>query len=165
MINVKKVNQNAEVRRIKDGINKAIDLRIAGEITKEELEDYRRNAEQQINKISRLVMQKEKTEKSLKKVQNFMEESLDFSKPIVPDAIIERIVHLVVLNIDGSFDWYLDWGYEIPSVELSSLPEHRKLVDQFTIGYDEAAEYAALVGESVRRYQYKDLDVRVYMIV
>lgn len=94
-----------------------------------------------------------------------MEESLDFSKPIVPDAIIERIVHLVVLNIDGSFDWYLDWGYEIPSVELSSLPEHRKLVDQFTIGYDEAAEYAALVGESVRRYQYKDLDVRVYMIV
>ena len=165
LINVKKVNQNAEVRRIKDGINKAIDLRIAGEITKEELEDYRRNAEQQINKISRLVMQKEKTEKSLKKVQNFMEESLDFSKPIVPDAIIERIVHLVVLNIDGSFDWYLDWGYEIPSVELSSLPEHRKLVDQFTIGYDEAAEYAALVGESVRRYQYKDLDVRVYMIV
>lgn len=165
LMNVRKVNQNAEVRRIKDGINKAIDLRVAGEITKEELEDYRRNAELQIKKISDIVIQKEKPKKSLREVQNFMEESLDFSKPVVPDAVIERIVHLVVLNIDGSSDWYLDWGYEIHSVEFSSLPEHRRLVDQFTIGYDEAAEYAAMVDESVRSYQYKDLEVRVYMIV
>ncbi len=165
LLSIRDANQTAEVRKLKEKINKAIDLRIAGEITKEEFEEYRLRTEMKIKEINDHAIQKTNAGKSLKKVQNFMEETLDFSKPLIPESIIERIVHLIVLNYDGSSDWYLKWGYEVSSTEFKDLADHRELVDQFVIGYEEAAEYAEMVNESVRAYQYIDMEVRVYMLV
>ena len=81
---------------------------------------------------------------------------LDFTQPIVKRGIIDAFVRKIVAHSALEFDWYLNL---VPHAADSGFKE----VISFTIEYESAHSYREMRGEILRKYQYKNIVVHIYV--
>ena len=163
----------AEIKRLTGVIQKEkmkldnlTTMRMEGEITKEEYLDYKvkvtANIETTQKRIDKL-QQEDLTTQGNSEHQFSKEElggmlriALDFTQPIVKRGIIDAFVRKIVAHSALEFDWYLNL---FPHVVDSGFKE----VTSFTIEYESAHSYREMRGEILRKYQYKNIVVHIYV--
>lgn len=141
---IKEIEKSIEANKKK--IDNLIEMRVDGELSKEEFASMRKKYDDKISELKRKI---EELESSLKReVENdkltdkennglkgldeilkALEEAIDFSKPQIDDYIIDQLVYKIVALGNNHFRWYLNLsGANNPDVaadeeiEIDSLP-------------------------------------------
>lgn len=139
-------------------------MRIDGEISKEEYQNYRIKLDMEIIKLERelaeLRTQSASEKESDKAIISFDEfkqlltSEVDLSKPMIDRNIIDRIVNKIIPNTSQDFKWYLNLLPHRGDDEYSEAL-------CFTIKFAEARDYRKMRGEILRENQWRDLVVRI----
>ena len=154
---------------IKVKLNNLTNMRMEGEISKVEYQEYRQKVTDEIatfqKKLKALVEERKEPDPavikmSLDEFAAILVEKIDFSAPIIDRGIIEQFVEKIVPRNTLEFDWYL---ILIPHIfeEYSSTGYNE--VWTFVINFDEAEKYRKLRGGFLRKNQWRDLTVHVFV--
>ena len=103
-----------KIQKLKNKINNLIDMRIDGDIDKNEYTSMRYKLDSQIqtleNELESLKEEnasKENLEQKFEYIKNILSEAIDFSQPKLPEYIIERFVKQVTPIDNNTFKWYI----------------------------------------------------------
>ena len=163
-----------EIERIRKRLEKCVELRIEGEITKEMFQRKKTEYETRIDDLS--VILKEFTgsmdveesnlaEKKVEEVESLIEvlkreveQSGGMNPGMISEGIIDAFVERIVSHSD-SYDWYLRYahgGKTDPGAEKMEVAE-------IIVTAEKAAAFRNLQGKKLRRDLWHDLKVHVYV--
>ena len=136
----------AKLYKVKQRLNNLTCMRADGEITKEEYQEMRAEAEKSIQEYENWLTEATQTDIldtrevfDISQVRNRLEELVDFQTDKIPPEIIEKFVALIV-PIDGNhFDWFLTLDEGVYQQEFCTL-EGRKntlTLDVKTVEFDD----------------------------
>jgi hypothetical protein len=136
----------AKLYKVKQRLNNLTCMRADGEITKEEYQEMRAEAEKSIQEYENWLTEATQTDIldtrevfDISQVRNRLEELVDFQTDKIPHEIIEKFVALIV-PIDGNhFDWFLTLDEGVYQQEFCTL-EGRKntlTLDVKTVEFDD----------------------------
>ena len=141
-------------------------MRMEGELSKEEYLEYKNKLltnitrlQQEIDSVrSQSICRDQVVCRGLSKqeMQELLKSELDFSKPNIKEGLIDTIVSKVLAHSALEFDWYLNL---FPHADESEYNE----VATFIISYEEAHSYREMRNEMLRRNQYQELTVRIFV--
>lgn len=141
-------------------------MRMEGELSKEEYLEYKNKLltnitrlQQEIDSVrSQSICRDQVVCRGLSKqeMQELLKSELDFSKPNIKEGLIDTIVSKVLAHSALEFDWYLNL---FPHADESEYNE----VSTFIISYEEAHSYREMRNEMLRRNQYQELTVRIFV--
>ena len=158
--------QEMLLQKEQNKLDNLADMRMGGEITKEEFLTYKARVNDSISKIQKVIEKlKEKVDDgeekppiiSLEEFQEIAKEELDFSKPIKESGIVEGLVKLIIPNDGQDFKWYLDLFPHDSSLGVKDYREAAVL----KVEYDEARDFRHLRSAMLRPNQWKDLTIRL----
>lgn len=144
-------------------------MRMEGEISKEEYQECRQKVTDEIatfqKKLKALVEEKKEPDPavikmSLDEFAAILIEKIDFNAPIIDRGIIEQFVEKIVPRNTLEFDWYLNL---IPHIFEDNSSTGYNEVWTFVINFDEAEKYRKLRGGFLRKNQWRDLTVHVFV--
>lgn len=123
-----------KIQKLKNKINNLIDMRIDGDIDKNEYTSMRYKLDSQIqtleNELESLKEEnasKENLEQKFEYIKNILSEAIDFSQPKLPEYIIERFVKQVTPIDNNTFKWYIKLiDDDLPPDEVTIGIEGRK---------------------------------------
>ena len=120
----------------------------------------------------------------LKKIQSILNQWIDLSTPVIPDALIDQFILQVVVVDDNTFNWTLDFSTDIPEAvrnlppsEIARQSYHAQRTDTpidsvlnrhitnpqtlftFTISNQEAREYCQSIGMKFFAKKWQDKTV------
>lgn len=154
----------AKINKAKNKLENLTDMRMEGEITKEEYQGYRTKIDLEIIKLeqdiaglkkqSKVETEVEDTTLSFEEFKRLMTDDIDLSKPKIERSILEKIVHKIIPNTSLDFKWYLNL---LPHKDDNEYTE----IHCFTIHFPEAREYRRMRNEVLRENQWRDLVVRI----
>lgn len=108
----------SELQKNRNKIESLIEMRTDGEITKEEFNSMRKKLDEKISELTnRLEMlndtdaiynSKKNMERTLEEAKKALDEIIDFSKPKLQDAVIDRFVDKVIPLGDNKFRWLIN---------------------------------------------------------
>lgn len=176
----------AKWERKKDNL---IEMRADGEITKEDFIEKRDQYIKEIEAITRRLDEVESRERhpedldsKVDKIKEQLNRMIDFSTGIIDHDVLDEILTRIVHIGDYEYDVYLNLGVEPGNAALRLLEEekvikvkqfnvkgfeilrerHLKLFDM-EITFDEAEAYRKMLGKYLRRSQWNDMKVHVYL--
>lgn len=176
----------AKWERKKDNL---IEMRADGEITKEDFIEKRDQYIKEIEAITRRLDEVESRERhpedldsKVDKIKEQLNRMIDFSTGIIDHDVLDEILTRIVHIGDYEYDVYLNLGVEPCNAALRLLEEekvikvkqfnvkgfeilrerHLKLFDM-EITFDEAEAYRKMLGKYLRRSQWNDMKVHVYL--
>ncbi len=158
-----------KIEKSKVKLNNLTNMRMEGEISKAEYQEYRQKVADEIEtfqkKLKTLVEEEKEPNPATVKISldeftSILIEKMDFNSPIVDRDIIEQFVEKVVPRNTLEFDWYMNL---IPHTLGDSMSKEYNDVWTFVINFDEAEKYRKSRGGFLRKNQWKDLMVHVYM--
>ena len=150
-------------------MNNLTNMRMEGEISKEEYQECRQKVTDEIatfqKKLKALVEEKKEPDPavikmSLDEFAAILIEKIDFNAPIIDRGIIEQFVEKIVPRNTLEFDWYLNL---IPHIFEEHSSTGYNEVWTFVINFDEAEKYRKLRGGFLRKNQWRDLTVHVFV--
>lgn len=164
------VNQKESLRTKLDKAKKKLenltDMRMNGEISKEEYQDYKDKVKSEITAIEQEIIQLESVppeqqtpvgKLTFEQLNELLSVKLDFSQHKLDRQFLEHIIYRIVPITQDEFAWYLnllpragEWISE--SKEICSL----------TIEFEEARTYRKEVKGMLRKNQWRDLLVHIY---
>lgn len=157
----------AKLRKIRIKLENLTEMRINGEIDKQEYSSLKAKingeiliAEKEIDGIKRVVLEEERKATRLVSIDVFRSmavEDPDFTKPIRHSALVNTMIKKIVPNASLDFKWYLNL---YPKRDDAGDEDYKEVVE-FTIDYDVAKDFRNNRGEMLRQNQWKDLTVRV----
>lgn len=110
--NIKEIKM--KIQRLQKKLSNIIEMRADGEITKEEYNSMRAKIDSQIQSLqvnldssNEYNDNKENMEQRLELIKQALSETIDFSKPKLPEYIIERFVRQVTPIDNNTFRWYI----------------------------------------------------------
>lgn len=112
----KKNNKEIELKieKLQNRMTNLIEMRADGEITKEEFTEQKNSINDKISMLkSELVIddiesdKPESIEKKIQVIRQVIDETIDFSQPKLPKAVIDKFVLKVVVLDNNKFRWYL----------------------------------------------------------
>lgn len=175
--------------KLKKRADSLIEMRADGEITKEEYLSKKQDCEKRIERIEQDLAGHEKkrgigenTEDILKKIQETMEQMIDFSSGIVDHDILNGLITRIVHIDHYEYDVYLNMGIELNLNSGAMIEEekeirikrfgvdnietkkekHIKLFD-LEITFEEAKAYRKMFGKYLRESQWDNLVAHVYL--
>lgn len=111
-------NLNNQINLQKKKIENLINMRLDGEISKDELSSMRIKFDNKIkeledkidfyNDTTGIIDKKKQHDNNIKLLKQILDESIDFSQPKVPEPIIEHFINKVVALGDNKFRWYIN---------------------------------------------------------
>lgn len=176
----------AKWERKKDNL---IEMRADGEITKEDFIEKRDQYIKEIEAITRRLDEVESRERhpedldsKVDKIKEQLNRMIDFSTGIIDHDVLDEILTRIVHIGDYEYDVYLNLDVEPGNAALRLLEEekvikvkqfnvkgfeilrerHLKLFDM-EITFDEAEAYRKMLGKYLRRSQWNDMKVHVYL--
>lgn len=176
----------AKWERKKDNL---IEMRADGEITKEDFIEKRDQYIKEIEAITRRLDEVKSRERhpedldsKMDKIREQLNRMIDFSTGIIDHDVLDEILTRIVHIDDYEYDVYLNLGVEPGNAALMQLEEekvikvkqfnvkgfeilrerHLKLFDM-EITFDEAEAYRKMLGKYLRRSQWNDMKVHVYL--
>lgn len=103
-----------KIQKLKDRSSILIEMRADGELSKEEYADMKSKIDSQIESLQVDLDElkenndtKESMEQKLEVIKQVLSETIDFSKPKLPDYIVERFVKQVTPIDNNVFKWYI----------------------------------------------------------
>ena len=109
---------NSQIEIQKKKIENLINMRLDGEISKDELSSMRKKFDDKIKELENkidfyndttgIIDVKKQQEHNLNLLKQILDESIDFSKPKVPEEMIEHFIYKVVALGDNKFRWYIN---------------------------------------------------------
>ncbi len=152
----------AKLKRRLDNLN---DMRMDGEISKEEYKELKAKVTVDVqaveNEISQLRNEptSQSSEKmSFEQLESILSQKLDFSQVKIERSILESLIVRIIPKSATEFEWYMNF---LPR-KKDALGEYQ-CVWTFGIEYEEAREYKHLLKGMLRRSQWSDLTVKVYI--
>ena len=159
-------NLNHTIQKEKNKIENLTDMRVGGELSKEEYLARKEKIsvnitklEKEIDEIRRRGLTKKiVTDKKLTSQELFelLEAELDFTQPKIKEGLIDAFVNRVTPRTSLEFDWYLNL------FPHSDSNEEYKEIMSFKIEYNDAHSYREKCGAILRKNQFRDLIVHVY---
>ena len=156
-----------KLRKIQMKIENLTEMRVNGEITKQEFSSMKNKingemlmAEKEVEEAKTLLLEEDKMANPLIDKADFKDmimEKLDFSTPIKQSNLVEAIVKKIVPNTTLDFTWYLNL---FPRQEGSEDRDYRE-IKTFIIGYKTAKEFRKTRHTLLRENQWQDLMVRI----
>ena len=159
----------SKIEKSKVKLNNLTNMRMEGEISKEEYQECRQKVTDEIatfqKKLKALVEEKKEPDPavikmSLDEFAAILIEKIDFNAPIIDRGIIEQFVEKIVPRNTLEFDWYLNL---IPHIFEDNSSTGYNKVWTFVINFDEAEKYRKLRGGFLRKNQWRDLTVHVFV--
>lgn len=159
----------SKIEKSKVKLNNLTNMRMEGEISKEEYQECRQKVTDEIatfqKKLKALVEEKKEPDPavikmSLDEFAAILIEKIDFNAPIIDRGIIEQFVEKIVPRNTLEFDWYLNL---IPHIFEDNSSTGYNEVWTFIINFDEAEKYRKLRGGFLRKNQWRDLTVHVFV--
>lgn len=159
----------SKIEKSKVKLNNLTNMRMEGEISKEEYQECRQKVTDEIatfqKKLKALVEEKKEPDPavikmSLDEFAAILIEKIDFNAPIIDRGIIEQFVEKIVPRNTLEFDWYLNL---IPHIFEEHSSTGYNEVCTFVINFDEAEKYRKLRGGFLRKNQWRDLTVHVFV--
>ena len=159
----------SKIEKLKVKLNNLTNMRMEGEISKTEYQEYRQKVTDEIaafqKKLKALVEERKEPDPavikmSLDEFAAILVEKIDFSAPIVDRGIIEQFVEKIVPINTLEFDWYLNL---IPHIFEEHSSTGYNEVWTFVINFDEAGKYRKMRGGFLRKNQWRDLTVHVFV--
>ena len=159
----------SKIEKSKVKLNNLTNMRMEGEISKEEYQECRQKVTDEIatfqKKLKALVEEKKEPDPavikmSLDEFAAILIEKIDFNAPIIDRGIIEQFVEKIVPRNTLEFDWYLNL---IPHIFEDNSSTGYNEVWTFVINFDEAEKYRKLRGGFLRKNQWRDLTVHVFV--
>ena len=157
----------AKLRKIQMKIENLTEMRVSGEITKQEFSSMKNKingemlmAEKEVEEAKTLLLEEDKMAHPLIDKADFKDmvmEKLDFSTPIKQSNLVEAIVKKIVPNTTLDFTWYLNL---FPRQEGNEDRDYRE-IKTFIIGYKTAKEFRKTRHTLLRENQWQDLMVRI----
>ena len=157
----------AKLRKIQMKIENLTEMRVNGEITKQEFSSMKNKingemlmAEKEVEEAKILLLEEDKMANPLIDKADFKDmimEKLDFSTPIKQSNLVEAIVKKIVPNTTLDFTWYLNL---FPRQEGNEDRDYRE-IKTFIIGYKTAKEFRKKRHTLLRENQWQDLMVRI----
>ena len=157
----------AKLRKIQMKIENLTEMRVSGEITKQEFSSMKNKingemlmAEKEVEEAKTLLLEEDKMANPLIDKADFKDmimEKLDFSTPIKQSNLVEAIVKKIVPNTTLDFTWYLNL---FPRQEGDDDRDYREITT-FIIGYKTAKEFRKTRHTLLRENQWQDLMVRI----
>lgn len=150
----------------KSKLDNLTEMRMDGEITKEEYQMYKVKVSDNIlkleNRISELKLQEKSKSKSCDEVLTFEEfnrilnEEIDLSKPRINEKVIGQLVNKIVPSTELDFNWYLNL---LPHKKMEQFSE----VYSFQIDFQMARDYRKMRNEILRPNQWLDLKISLLL--
>lgn len=158
------LEREAKLNKAKRKIDNLTEMRIGGEITKEEYQSYRTKIDIEIIKLEQELaeLRTQPTSKAetvietitFDEFKQLLTDEVDLSKPMIERSVIDKIVQKIIPNTSQDFKWYLNL---LPHKSNEDYSE----VLCFTIKFAEARDYRKMRGEMLRENQWRDLVVRI----
>ncbi len=160
--------RDLDVKLIKERskLGNLTEMRLGGEISKDEYIALRRQIEMQIE-----VFEKRKTELTAKPlvlcegesaclttITQDLKEKINFDNPMIDRDIIEMFVTKIVPSSGTEFNWYMNF---IPRVG-DDIDTHQELYS-FTINFSDAKAFRKMRHGLLRPTQWKDITVHLYV--
>lgn len=153
-----------KLNKSRQKIQNLTEMRIDGEISKEEYQNYRTKLDMEIIKLEQELAElrtqsasENENDKAIITFDEFKQlltSEVDLSKPMIDRNIIDRIVNKIIPNTSQDFKWYLNL---LPRKDYDEYSEALC----FTIKFTEARDYRKMRGEILRENQWRDLVVRI----
>lgn len=160
------LENEAKLSKAKCKVDNLTEMRMGGEISKEEYQSYRAKLDVEILKIEQELSRLKSEEKSeimtsqtmidYDEFSALLSDEVDLSKPMIDRSIIEKIVCKIIPNTSQDFKWYLNL---LPHKSEQEYIE----VYSFTIKFAEARDYRHMRNEILRENQWRDLVVRIFL--
>lgn len=166
-----------------------LELRLDGEITKEEYTVKKADFENEIQLLENSLLDLKakqnrviNLDNELIKIKNTLNQMIDFSGGIIDHDILEEVIERIVHTDDYSFDFYLNLGVENRETFSNQMEEKEIKVKQFgnkkgyeticqkhiklfefQIDFEMAKNYRKKFGKYLRESQWNNLNVVVYI--
>lgn len=140
-------------------------MRMDAEISKEEYQNFRQIVTAEITEIEKSLLllespvQEEATDKmSLDQLKELLAQKIDFTQPKLDRQFLEQLVCKIIPRSADDFEWY-----------LNLLPRQNKPIENFievctlNIDFDEAKEYRKSRKGMLRRNQWRDIAIHIYI--
>lgn len=183
---VRREELEKEKKKLEDRKNNLLDMRADGEISKEEFKEKKEACETKILKIesslSELVIKKKRVanlEDELEKIKITLEKMIDFSSGVIDHDVLEEVVERIVHTGNYDFAFYLNLGVSIDSLNSEEkvlkvkqfrnpngyeiVKENRIKLFEFQIDFETAKEYRKMSGNYLRKNQWNDMKIEVYI--
>lgn len=141
-------------------------MRMEGEISKEEFVAFKNKLNVSIFKIEQKLSDLRKClaeeEKEIMPVMTFeqfeavIDHLIDFKKPLTQSGVVEQLVKKIVVNTGYDFSWYLN----LFPHNSDELTKYKELLC-FKVEFEEAKEFRELRNSMLRKNQWTDLTVHL----
>lgn len=170
ILDVDKAKLLRERSRVNTRLEALLDMRLDGSITNEafnikqtQLKERLEQIEAEI-KTNEEVVVVEKTEDvrgAISKVTEVLEKMCDLDQKQVDEELVDSLIRRITPTEDGVYKWYFKG--ENDEEESTFAEENYILYDSFVIDFDTARAFRKSHGNYLRKNQYQNLNVEVYV--
>lgn len=159
-----------EQSRINTRLETLLDMRLDGSIDNDsfnlkqsQLKDRLEQIESELRANEQIVVV-EKTEdvsNAISKVTQVLDKTCELDQKEVAEELVDSLIRRITPSEDGGYKWYFKG--ENDDEESTFSEENYILYDNFTIDFDTARAHRKKYGNYLRKNQYKDLKIEVYV--
>ena len=155
----------AKIEKAKKKLENLTNMRMDGEITKEEYQEYRRRIGLEVEAFERQILQNESEcsedttgKLTFEQLNELLSMKLDFTQPKMDRGFLEQIIYRIIPISQDEFAWYLNL---LPR-EGEWCGDAKKICN-LVIDYDEAKNYRKKRKGMLRKNQWRDLTIYIYV--
>lgn len=153
-----------QLAKLDEKLKKLTRMRLEDEITRESYFEFKSEIEKEkLDLLSKRrvldagMVPNGNPEDPAKKVEDFLLAKMDFTDHRIDRDVIGQFVGTIVPVTETCFNWYMNFDLADKSDDM------KRLVWEFTIDYKEAKSYRKERDGMLRKNQWHDLTVRVFM--
>lgn len=147
------------------GLPERVPMRIEGEISKAEYQEYKQKVSIEISEIEKALLNFENQKQdnqtgkmSFEQLSELLFQKVDFSQPTLDRQFLEQMIYRIVPNTQDEFAWYLNL---LPRQD-SDLESFQKICT-ITVGFEEARQYRKSRKGMLRKNQWRDVTAHIYI--
>lgn len=170
IVDVDKAKLLRERSRINSRLEALIDMRLDGSIDNDAFNLKQQQLKERLEQIetelksNEEVVVVEKTEDvsdAISKIAEVLEKMCDLDQKQVDDELVDSLIRRITPTEEGVFKWYFKG--EMDEEETSFKEDNYILYDSFVIDFDTARAFRKSHGNYLRKNQFEDLKIEVYV--
>ena len=170
IVDIDKAKLLREKSRINTRLETLLDMRLDGSIEddafnlkqaqlKERLEQI--ESELKANEEVIVVERTEDVSNAISKVTQVLDKTCDLDQKQVAEELVDSLIRRITPTEDGVYKWYFKGENDDEESKFSE--DNYVLYDNFVVYFDTASSFRKKFGNYLRKNQYKDLKIEVYV--
>lgn len=170
IVDIDKAKLLREKGRINTRLETLLDMRLDGSIEddafnlkqaqlKERLEQI--ESELKANEEVIVVERTEDVSNAVSKVTQVLDKTCDLDQKQVAEELVDSLIRRITPTEDGVYKWYFKGENDDEESKFSE--DNYVLYDNFVVDFDTASSFRKKFGNYLRKNQYKDLKIEVYV--